>query len=430
VTAGSPVRAFDQAIRGAAPVGLERALPAWPLFVLLWGFPLWWAAGAVPFVPVSMAVVMVALMLMRGSIRVVPGLLPWILLVAWIPVTAMSLDSGIALVGFAQRWGNLIAVGVFMVYYVNARERLSPRSVIAGLTFVFVFVVAMGVTATIFPSFRLTTPVGVLLPGALTSNSLVYDLVFPRLAEIQQPWGAPEPFNRPSAPFPFANSWGVAFVVLLPVVVAQVVLLRRVLSKILLCSVVAASFYPALETSNRGLFIGVAAAVFYVAARLALQRRFGVLIAVVSMVVLAAGVLVANGAVSQILNRQQYSDSTGGRASIYAATIEAVRQSPVIGYGAPRLDESIGVSLGTQGYVWMLGFSYGLVGLALFCIFLIGAALRTVPVKTLAGLCLHSSLVAAVVIMTFYSFDVMQMTTIALVAAVLLRDRYVDGCRL
>ncbi|MHA7180686.1 O-antigen ligase family protein [Arthrobacter sp. MDB2-24] len=370
---------------------------------------------------------MVALLLQRGAVRIAPGLLPWIALVAWIAVTAVSLDGGKALVGFGQRWGNLMAVGVFMIYYLNARERLHPRHVISALTAVYLFVVVMGFAATVFPSFRLTTPIGLVLPGALTSNSLVYDLVFPRLAEIQQPWGAPEPFNRPSAPFPYANSWGVAFVVLLPVVVAQIALLRRTWAKVLLGCVVVASFYPALETSNRGLFIGIAVSVLYVALRLALLRRFAPLLAVIGIAALGISMLIGSGAVAEILERQEYSDSTGGRASIYAATIEAVLKSPLIGYGAPRLDESIGVSLGTQGYVWMLAFSYGLIGLALFCLFLWGAIARTSPVSTIAGLCLHSTLVAAAVIMIFYSFDVMQMTTIALAAAVLLRDRYEDG---
>lgn len=395
--------------------------------VLLWGFPLWWAAGAAPFMPIALAVVMALLLVQRGRIRLPPGLLPWLAFVAWIGVTATSLDGGIALVGFGQRWGNLIAVGIFMVYYANARERLAARDLIAAMTFFYVFIVLLGFLATVYPSFRLTTPVGLILPGALTSNSLVYDLVFPRLAEIQQPWGAPEPFNRPSAPFPYANSWGVAFVLLTPVVVAQITLLRKTWARLLLGAVVLASFYPALATSNRGMFVGLIASVAYVAVRLALYRRFGALMVVVGAVALGAVALVVTGAAAEILGRQQYSDSTSGRARIYAATIEAVSRSPIIGYGAPRLDESIGISLGTQGYVWMLMFSYGVVGLLLFLVFLGGAVLRTLPVRTLPGLCLHSTLVAAAVIMLFYSFDIMQMTTIGLVAAVLLRDRYMDG---
>ncbi|MFI5426971.1 hypothetical protein [Aeromicrobium sp. UC242_57] len=45
------------------------------------------------------------------------------------------------------------------------------------------------------------------MPGSLTSNEYVHDLFFPPFAEIQQPFGAPADLLRPSAPFPYANSW-------------------------------------------------------------------------------------------------------------------------------------------------------------------------------------------------------------------------------
>lgn len=404
-----------------------KTLPSWPIVVLLWGFPFWWAAGAAPFVPIGLAFLMCVLLIQQGQIRLTPGLIPWIAFLGWVGVASISLDSAIAFVGFGQRYGNLIAVGVFMVYYVNAGERLNTLSVLKALTAFYIFVVLMGFLATIFPEFRLTTPVGIVLPDVLMSNPLVYDLVLPRLAEIQQPWGAPEPFNRPSAPFPFANSWGVAFVVLTPVVLALISRTRSRSAKVLLTLVVCASFYPALETSNRGMFIGLAASIGYVAVRLAMKRRFAPLLLLLAAALAGVVFLLESGAADTILGRQKYSDSTSGRASIYRATIEAVLRSPLIGYGAPRLDESIGVALGTQGYIWMLAFSYGLVGLLLFCVFFGGIILRTVHVHTMCGLWLHSALVAAVVTMSFYSFDVMQMSVVALAAAVLLRDRYRDG---
>ena len=42
----------------------------------------------------------------------------------------------------------------------------------------------------------------------------------------------------------------------------------------------------------------------------------------------------------------------------------------IIGYGTPRMEPSIGVSMGTQGYLWTLMFCFGFVGLALFALFM------------------------------------------------------------
>ena len=82
------------------------------------------------------------------------------------------------------------------------------------------------------------------------------------------------------------------------------------------------------------------------------------------------------------------------------------------------------ISVGTQGYVWMLMFSYGFVGLALFLAFLWGSTLRTWRSPGDVDLVLHSVLVVASVIIVVYGLDIMQLLTIMLVAAVLLRRRY------
>lgn len=136
-------------------------------------------------------------------------------------------------------------------------------------------------------------------------------------------------------------------------------------------------------------------------------------------------VLVKLGAVHQIVVRQSYSSSTDGRASLYAETWHRALESPIFGWGAPRPSLSHGVSVGTQGYLWTLMFSYGFVGLALFAAFLLGAISRSWRVRDDIALILHSSLIGAVAIVAVYGLDVMQWMTIGLVAAVLLRDRVV-----
>lgn len=403
---------------------LDAALPAWPMYMLLAGFPVWWSLGAAPFAPMVMAILMATLMVLRRRLDLVPGVLPWFAFLLWAAGAAVTLPTAISFVGFAQRYGNLLAVGIFMLYYINARETLSPRKIINGVLCLWATVVVLGLVATQVPDLRLTTPVGAVMPRSLTSNPLVYDLVFPRMAEIQQPWGAPEPFERPAAPFPFSNSWGVAFVVMTPVAIAALGIIKSRWKRVAVLVLLGASLIPALATGNRGMLIGTALAVVYVLLRMGARGHLFRVALLGAGTGVAAFALVASGQLEQILGRQEYSDSTGGRLSIYSETLAATLKSPLLGYGAPRLDETIGVSLGTQGYVWMLMFSYGFVGLGLFVVFLAGGIIRTWHAAGNTGLWLHSVPVAGAGIAGFYSFDVMQLTVVTLVLAVLLRARY------
>ncbi|MCC3266588.1 O-antigen ligase family protein [Arthrobacter gengyunqii] len=422
--AGTEPGAGNAPAAGAGATRIQKHLPAWPMMLLLVGFPVWWALGAAPFAPLLLAGIMTALMLTRGRIMLVPGVLPWFAFLLWVGVAAINLDSATSAIAYLQRAGNLLAVGVFMVYVINARKTLPARRIILGLLAVWVTLITLGTAAIFFPDVRLTTPVGTLLPNFLTSNPLVYDLVFPPLAEVQQPWGSPEPFNRPAAPFPYANSWGVMFALLTPVVFAAVCLVRHRMVKAVLILGAVLSLWPALETSNRGMFVGLAAAVLYVLARLFFQGRLKSVAAGVLVLGIGTAVLVASGAVQVILDRQLYSDSTGGRLNLYQRTWKATLEQPLLGHATPQMEETVGVSMGTQGYVWMLMFSYGLVGLGLFLYFLVAAAARTWRVASTANLWLHSVPVAALAIIPFYGLDVMQLTSVVLVLALLLRRRY------
>lgn len=392
--------------------------------VLLAGYPFWWALGASPFVPMFLAAVMGVLMWRRGWTRLVPGILPWFAFLAWVAAASISVESAGSLLAYGQRAGNLLAVGVFMLYVVNAQKTLPLRRILFGLLAVWFTIVILGVAAIYLPTVRLNTPVGSLLPASLTENELVYNLVFPPLAEVQQPWGSPEAFNRPSAPFPYANSWGVMFVVLTPVVFAAVTLARRTRVKVALLAVAGVSVWPALATSNRGMFIGVLASVLYVLIRLGFRGRLGVVVAGIAGIVISGVALAWSGSLQTILDRQLYSDSTGGRLNLYQQTWKATLERPLLGYGSPRMEETIGVSMGTQGYMWMLMFSYGFVGLGLFVYFLINALMKTWHVPTTAGLWLHSVPLATLAIIPFYGFDIMQLTSVLLIVAVLLRHRF------
>lgn len=400
-------------------------LPAWPLLLLLHGFPLFWLLGLVPFAAPGLAAVMIAYLLLHRSVHVVPGLWPFLAFLSWVGASAIMLTDLSQTIGFVQRFAELVAVGVAMLYYVNCRK-LAPRHIINGFMTIWLTVVLLGVAAIFLPDLRLTTPTGLLLPHSIVSNELVNELVNPRLAEVQQPWGAAEPFNRPAAPFPYTNNWGMAFVLLTPIaaLTAWRTPSRRVRAAVLLGILL--SLWPAAETSNRGMFLGLAAYVVILALRWLVRGRLTPALVVVTCVVAFSATLMKMGVVAAILARQEVSNTTDGRGSIYRATFDKALDSPLLGWATPRVDPTIGVSLGTQGYVWMLIYCYGFVGAALFVIFIAGTIARTARVAGDPALVLHSLLPTVLLTIGFYGLGVAQMTVVGLVAAILLRARHYE----
>jgi len=403
-----------------APTAL-RPLPAWPIDVLLWGFPVYWLMGMTPFMVVVTAMLMAVLMLVRRGLTIVPGIAPWLAFVAWAVPCALMLDSGLRLVGYAQRTSTYLAIAVVLLYVVNAREQLTTRRIVAGLSVVWLTVVAGGYAGMLFPTGRLVTPVGMILPESITANEYVRDLVFPPLAEVQQPWGATEAYVRPSAPFPYTNGWGSAIVLLTPVVIAQVSLTRSRALRVFLVLCLAAAIAPAAATLNRGLVIGIGISVFYVAVRLAFRGRIGPFVAMIAGMAAVAVVAVSGGLVDKLSERAEYG-STDDRGTLYQETFERTLDSPLLGYGAPRPSGLLDISVGTQGMFWAVMFSFGFVGLGLFLWFLGGAVCRTWRAPETWRLWLHSSLIATCMLIFIYGLDTMQLLTVALLAAVLLRD--------
>ncbi|QGG42466.1 O-antigen ligase family protein [Aeromicrobium yanjiei] len=401
-----------------------EALPGWPVLALLWGFPVFWLLGATVITGVLLTVVMLSYLAHYAATRFVPGVHAFTAFVVWVVPCAVMVEGTSRLLGYAYRFSILVIVGTAFVYTIAAGSRLSRRRIVDALTFVWFFTVVGGLAGLAFPTVRLSTPVGLLLPSSLTSNEYVHDLFFPPFAEIQSPFGSPTDFIRPSAPFPYANSWGVAIVLLTPVAVACFLQTRSILLRAGIVAGMCGMLAPALSTSNRGMFAGLVLAAVYVVIRMAVRNRAAPVITIAVLGIGAAVVLVANGLLTQIHTRQEYGDSNGTRFGLYEETFRRTLQSPLLGYGAPRPSAEPGISLGTQGYVWMLMFSFGFVGLALFLVFLWGTAARTWRAPGDIDLVLHSVLVVASVIILVYGMDIMQLLTVMLVAAVLLRRRY------
>lgn len=399
------------------------ALPAWPVLVLFHGFPLFWVLGALQFSAVALGLVMLGFLVVRRRV-LVPGP-AWLLaaLVVWSAACVTQLPDAQALVGFGLRWAHVVASLLVLLYVANAGPGLSQRTVVSGLLTVWASLVLLGTLALVIPDVRITTPVGLLLPGSITSNELVRDFVFPPMAEVQHPWGAPEPYIRPAAPFPYANSWGVAFALLSPVALSALFTVRTRGRRLLLAAGLLLSVVPAVATSNRGMFLALGLGLGYAIVRLVWAGYWKAGLAGLAVLAGVAAWLAAGGAAARILARQLYSDSTGGRLALYRQTWDAALDAPLLGHGAPRLSESVGVYMGTQGYVWTILFSYGLVGLVLFLGYLWGSVWWTRGVRAPATIFLHATAVIAGLIIVVYGLDVMQTCVLVAVLGLLMRER-------
>lgn len=403
-----------------------RILPAWPVLTVLWGYPIFWLVGLLPLASVIMAVPMLALLIMRRRILLVPGILPWIGFVLWMVPSALMIDQLGRGVGLAVRFSQFLALAIIMVYIVNARRSLSAKRIFNGLTFIWVFVIVGGYLGMLFPEVQLTMTIGRLLPGALTENDYVRELVFPTLAEVQTPWGAEEPFVRPSAPFAYTNGWGAAMAVLTPIAIGTAVGHRTARAMWLLVIALVVAIPPAIATTNRGLFIGIAGAVVYVLFCLLIRGRLLAFFWVTMLGIAAATILLLSGFLDGIVERQETVDTTAGRGDLYRETWERTLMSPVLGYGAPRPSTMSEIHVGTQGAIWNAMFCFGLVGLVLFLSMIALGAVRTFDAPNLSAVWIHSSVVVALFLSVFYGLD-RQLVFVGIALAVLLREKYLGG---
>lgn len=414
---GVAVGPLDRRGARAARAGV---LPAWPVTWLFVLFPLWWVAGLMPFVIPMAGAVCLFLMSVRGSVRLPRMWLPWTGFIIWMLVSASMIDTAGRMLGFAQRWTTLVGASIVAVYVYNAAERLTRRRLLGAMAWFLGWIAVGGYLGMIAPYTRINTPMLRIMPRNIASNDYVRELLSPRFAEVQQPYGAPYPFVRPAAPFPYTNGWGHAFVLLLPLMVALWLIADRRLRTTLPLLVLAA-VPPALATLNRGIFVGVAVSAMVTTLRLRRRIRLGhVLLAAVPLAGAALFVL-STGALDRISQRTSSSSTTADRASIYREAFDRTLDSPLLGYGAPRPSELLGVSVGTQGHFWYVMFSHGFVGLALFLTTVWGLALTTRRTTDLPGAFVHMTLVVVSVMLMFYGLDGMNLLIVLVTAALLLR---------
>lgn len=405
----------------AQPRTAAPQLPAWPLYVLFAGFPIWWVSGLAAFAVIITAIPMLVLLVVRRRTEVPPIFWLWVGFIIWACAAALELSSGSRLIGFSVRMSNYVGSTIVFVYIYNARERLDNRTVLRALALFFGFVVLGGYLGVLLPHGSLTTPAESLLPASIAKNEYVHALVHPPFAEVQQPYGSPRTFSRPSAPFPYTNSWGCNVALLVPLVVAAIVSMRRRRSRLVLIAMLMAACVPAFATLNRGMFLALGIVLAYASLRLAFRGQLIPLVVVVGGTTVGLVVAVLVGVLSSLQERLHYSQTNLGRQTIYQEAFDGAMHSPIFGNGAPQPSQTLSVSIGTQGQVWNVMFSYGFIALFFFLGWFALCVARSWRAPGQAGLWVHATLFVAFVTFFYYGYDGTQLSVAMAAAGLALR---------
>jgi len=162
---------------------------------------------------------------------------------------------------------------------------------------------------------------------------------------------------------------------------------RRIVA---LC-VLAISVVPVVYSQNRGMWLGLVIGGVYVAVRLALQRRYGVLLVMAAAAGLVGAVVLVSPLSTVVTARIATPHSNEVRGSLSLESLRVAASSP-IGYGSTRStigsDKSatIGQSpgcprcgnrvIGSTGQLWLLLVAQGFPGAVLYLLFLFQGVVR------------------------------------------------------
>ncbi len=374
--------------------------PAWPIVVMLAGWPLWWCLGLGDYFPILIAIPMVRRMWLwrvhrERTIRLPPGFKIWslFLLVTVFSVATISLTApesvpsptGSRIISWALRTGVYFAVTVLLLYAGNLTEEELPRRRLAWLLgLVGIYTAIGGVLGVLDPRFQFTSPLAYLLPNSLTSNAgLLGMIMHPGFSQVQNILGYA--VGRPRAPFDYTNMWGNALAITLPwLIVAWWCYGNRKERRNTLI-VLAVALVPVVYSLDRGLWVGLGISIVYVAVRFALRGKLAMLAGLFGVLALIAVVVVASPLQSLISQRLQHGKSNAVRSSLSGLAMDVAVSSPFIGYGDTRHElgstNSIAVGktakchscgsrdIGGNGQLWMLLITSGILGAALYCFF-------------------------------------------------------------
>lgn len=438
--------------RPASHHGARRLPEGWPLVTLFAGYPLWWLLGLSSSACLIAAVPMAYALLKRDTIRVPRGFGSWLLFLAWVVVGVFLLQvdapgtagdsANTRYLVWAQRLAWYLTATITLLYVGTLRRRLSSLRVVRALSWMFVTITAGGLLGLVAPHLSFPSLLEVLLPARVSGIGFVHSLIHPTVAQLQDILGYAAP--RPSAPFTYTNAWGLNYVCFLPFFLRAWCARDAGWRRLLAPPVLLASTVPVVMSLNRGLWIALLCLGLFVAIRSAAVGRLRLLGAVLGGVGVLLGLLALTSLGDVVEARIAHPHSNQGRANMGTLTVESVAgKSPIVGYGTtrhvqgtfssiaggatPQCPHCDKPSLGTQGHLWLVSFSQGFAGLALYLGFLAYQFFRHLRLRSpyvTVGLCV---VLAHVITMPVY--DAISPALLAVMVGVALMWRESDSAR-
>lgn len=369
--------------RNPAPKPSEAG---WEIGAAIAGWPVIWALGLTNFAFPLLGIYLGWKLHRRGRVRVPPGFWIWMLFLALVVISAPAIgahadntltNGGAGRYLFAAvRFLNYLGVTMVMLFIGNLTEKELPRiRVVRWIAALGVSTVALGLLAMALPDFGFRTALGYVLPQSLLGGSAQA-----RLAQVQAILGASAP--RPAAPFTYTNAWGNTLSLLLVGVVLFAVVATARRRRAAAWAVFAISIVPIVYSLNRGVWTGIGLSIVILGVRLAARGRIALVGTLLGLIALAGVVFVATPLGTIVTARLNAGHSNSIRESLAGASIDAARQSPVVGFGTTRLtigsDVSIAIGntpdcpkcgnreIGSTGQLWLLLISQGFLGALLY----------------------------------------------------------------
>jgi O-antigen ligase/polysaccharide polymerase Wzy-like membrane protein len=374
------------------PRGSWFSDPAWPVVALLAGWPFWWAAGVGDYAPIVVAVPMLWRMYKwrvrdGRSIKLPPGFGLWLLFLVPMVVAVLTLGQtapdtmptrvSTASISWGMRALLYFACTVILLYAGNLTERELPRKRLAWLLgLVGMYAVAGALLAVADPSFHFTSPLAHVVPQSIqnASQGQLQALLHPGFTEKENFLG----HGRVAAPFIYANTWGNNVAITLPWLFVAWRSFgsgwqRRAVWVVLFLSVVGI-----ITSYDRGLWLAIVVAIFYLAVRFAIQGKTALLAGFVCGLLLVVIVFLLSPLSDIITNRLQNGQSDTSRTALSILSVKDALASPIIGWGDTRREfgssKSIAIgrtancsacgqrSAGSNGQLWLLLISTGFTG--------------------------------------------------------------------
>jgi hypothetical protein len=337
------------------------------------------------------------------------------MLVMWICASGIELTDGGRVIAWGWRASFYLAGTAIFLYLVNVPDwRLSLRSIVNALAACWIMIVFGGWLGVLFPDVSFPSPMEMLLPRGLLHNQYVFEHVHLQFAEVQHFLGFP--VGRPETFFAYTNAWGSTFAMLTPFAVCAMTQARAAVWRRTLQVVMALSLVPVVFSLNRGLWLSLGIGILYATIRFAMRGDFRQVGRVAAVIVVLAGVVTLSPLGDLAQGRFQHKTGDAGRIERDQEAQQRLLDSPALGFGAPLPStDPTQSAVGTESQIFLLVFSHGIPGLALWMLWFFYTLFRSARWRSPWAFWAHVSLLIALIQVPYY--EITERLPIMLVAA-------------